>query len=138
MNYVHLSPHFPPNYYLFSVNLARLGVNVLGLADEAYDKLRPELRAALAEYYYVPDMHNYDDLVRACGYLTRHGKLHRIDAFRVLDGDRARYAPISTSLALTCLISITNASRSKAAYQRAGVTVAAEARSHPRRVGCDR
>ena len=81
MNYIHLSPHFPPNYYLFSINLARLGVNVLGLADEPYERLRPELREALAEYYYVSDLHNYDDLVRACGYLThRHGKLNRLDS----------------------------------------------------------
>lgn len=81
MNYVYLSPHFPPNYYLFAVNLARLGVNVLGLADEPYEALHPELKAALAEYYRVSDMHNYDDMLRACGYFThRHGKLDRLDS----------------------------------------------------------
>ena len=51
MNYVHVSPHFPPSYYLFAVHLARLGVNVLGLADEPHELLRPELRDALTEYY---------------------------------------------------------------------------------------
>jgi hypothetical protein len=55
MNFVFLSPHFPPNYHLFCVHLNRLGVNVLGLADEPYDLLRPELKAALAEYYRVDD-----------------------------------------------------------------------------------
>ena len=81
MNYVYLSPHFPPNYYLFSVNLARLGAVVLGLGDEPYDTLRPELRAHLTDYYRVDDMHNYDDLVRACGYFThRFGKIARLDS----------------------------------------------------------
>jgi len=81
MNFVHLSPHFPPNYYLFSVNLNRLGVRVLGIADEPYEQLTPDMTAALTEYYRVDDMHSYDQLLRACGYFThRHGKIDRIDS----------------------------------------------------------
>jgi hypothetical protein len=81
MNIVFLSPHFPPNYYLFGVHLHRLGANVLGLADEPYEKLRGELKNALTEYYHVGDMHNYDELLRALGYFThRYGKLDRIDS----------------------------------------------------------
>ncbi len=81
MNFVFISPHFPPNYYLFCVHLNRLGVNVLGLAEEPYDLLRPELKSALAEYYHVEDMHSYDQLVRALGHFThRFGKLDRIDS----------------------------------------------------------
>ncbi len=81
MNFVYLSPHFPPNYYLFAVNLRSFGANVLGLADEPYERLRPELQSALTEYYYVRDSHNYDDLVRACGYFThRYGKLDRVES----------------------------------------------------------
>jgi phosphoribosylaminoimidazole carboxylase (NCAIR synthetase) len=81
MNVVFLSPHFPPNYYHFCHQLQRLGANVLGLADEPYDHLRPELRDALTEYYRVDDMTSYDQLLRACGYLThRHGKIDRIDS----------------------------------------------------------
>src|SRR5512136_1390243 len=81
MNFVYLSPHFPPNYYLFCVNLRSFGANVLGLADEPYDRLAPELKSSLTEYYYVRDMHNYDDLVRALGYFThRYGKIDRIDS----------------------------------------------------------
>lgn len=81
MNVVFLSPHFPPNYYQFCVHLHQLGVNVLGLADEPYDRLKPELKASLAEYFRVNDMNNYDELVRACGFLThRYGKIDRIDS----------------------------------------------------------
>src|SRR5215216_695701 len=81
MNFVFLSPHFPPNYYRFSVALKYHGVNVLGLADENYDSLRPELKSALTEYYRVGDMRNYNELIKALGYFTYHfGKLDRIDS----------------------------------------------------------
>lgn len=81
MNFVYLSPHFPPNYYLFCINLQLLGVTVLGLADEPYEQLHPELKAALKEYYRVNDMNSYDDLLRALGYFThRYGKIDRIDS----------------------------------------------------------
>jgi hypothetical protein len=81
MNFVYLSPHFPPNYYRFCVGLREEGVNVLGLADVPYEALRPELRGALSEYYRVDDMNSYDGLVRAMGHFThRHGKLDGIDS----------------------------------------------------------
>jgi len=81
MNFVFLSPHFPPNYYRFAVALKNHGVNVLGLADEPYDALRPELKASLTEYFRVNNLHNYDELVRALGYFThRYGKLDRLDS----------------------------------------------------------
>ncbi|HEY7528181.1 MAG TPA: hypothetical protein VH660_03450, partial [Candidatus Deferrimicrobiaceae bacterium] len=81
MNFVYLSPHFPPNYYRFCVQLNRLGATVLGLADSPYDSLRPELKEALTEYYRVEDLHRYDQLLRGCGYFThRYGKLDRIDS----------------------------------------------------------
>jgi hypothetical protein len=81
MNFVFLSPHFPPNYFRFAVALRNHGVNVLGLADEGYDSLRHELKSALTEYFRVNDMHNYDELVRALGYFThRYGKLDRLDS----------------------------------------------------------
>ena len=81
MNFVYLSPHFPPNYAQFCQQLAYLGVNVLGLADEPYDLLPHTLKSALSVYYRVNDMHNYDELLRALGYFThQYGKLDRIDS----------------------------------------------------------
>jgi hypothetical protein len=81
MNFVFISPHFPPNYYQFCMALRSLGATVLGVADEPYNNLRQELKDALNEYYFVPNLHNYDDLVRALGYLTYHyGKLDGLDS----------------------------------------------------------
>ncbi len=79
MNIVFVSPHFPPNFFNFCVALRRAGANVLGIADERYDSLRYELRAALTEYFRVEEM-TYDQLLRGVAFLTyRHGKLDRIE-----------------------------------------------------------
>jgi hypothetical protein len=81
MNFVFLSPHFPPNYYQFCLHLHYLGVTVLGLADEPYDLFHPALKSALTEYYRVNNLHNFDELLRALGYFThRFGKIDRIDS----------------------------------------------------------
>lgn len=81
MNFVYLSPHFPPQYRAFPIALKRLGATVLGLADEPYEQIPGELKSALSEYYRVPDMLHYDQMVRAMGYLThRYGKIGGIDS----------------------------------------------------------
>ena len=82
MNIIHFSPHFPDNYYAFSAALRRLGATALGIGDAPYDGLRPELKAALTEYYQVRSMEDYDQVLRAVGHFThRHGKMDRIDSF---------------------------------------------------------
>ncbi|NBD36051.1 MAG: carboxylate--amine ligase [Chloroflexi bacterium] len=81
MNIVLLSPHFPTNFYNFAVALRRLGVNVLGIGDAAYADLPSALQEALVEYYRVDNLHDYDQLQRACGYFVhRHGKLDRFES----------------------------------------------------------
>jgi len=69
MNIVFLSPQFPPHYFRFCRSLKAAGANVLGIGDEPYDNLSQEVRSALTEYYRIDNMHNYDALVRACGFL---------------------------------------------------------------------
>jgi len=81
MNIVFLSPHFPPNFYLFCVHLRNAGATVLGIADAPYNELRDELREAMTEYYRVENMENYDELLRACGYFVhRYGRLDRVES----------------------------------------------------------
>lgn len=82
MNIIHFSPHFPDNYYRFSVGLKLAGATALGIGDAPYDSLCPELKAALTEYYRVDSMENYDQVLGAVNYFThRHGKMDRIDSF---------------------------------------------------------
>ena len=81
LNFIHISPHFPPNYTHFAEQLHTLGVNVFGIADEPYDQLSHELKESLTEYYFVNDMHNYDEVLRACGYFThKYGKLDAVES----------------------------------------------------------
>ena len=81
MNMIYLSPHFPPQYHRFCKNLKQLGANVLGVGDASYEDLDPEVRDALTEYYRLADMHDYGQLVRACGYYThRYGKIDRFES----------------------------------------------------------
>ena len=134
MNYVHLSPHFPPNYHLFSVNLARLGATVLGLADEPHEQLLPELRGALTEYYRVGDMHNYDDLLRAGGHFThRHGKIARLDSHTEYWMETEARLRMDFNIAgpqVNEVAAIKRKSLMKAAFQRAGVPAARGAIVH--------
>lgn len=81
MNYVFISPHFPPNYKQFAVRLNEEGVNVLGIGSESYDILDLELKSVLTEYYKVDNMNNYDQLLKACAFLTfKYGKIDRIES----------------------------------------------------------
>ncbi|MHB2016072.1 MAG: ATP-grasp domain-containing protein [Candidatus Xenobia bacterium] len=81
MNFVTLSPHFPPNYKNFAYRLREAGVNVLGIADAPYVELGPELQAAVSEYFRVDDMQDYNQMLRALGFLTwRHGRIDRIES----------------------------------------------------------
>jgi len=128
MNFVFLSPHFPPNFYRFAARLKQHGVTVLGLADENYDALRPELKGALTEYFRVNDMHNYDELVRALGYLThRHGKLDRLDSHNEywLETEAALRTDFNIfGLRLDDMQRIKRKSMMKDVFVRAGVKVA--------------
>jgi len=81
MNIVYLSPHFPHHYHLFCKNLKTLGANVLGVGDAPYEELEERVQGALTEYYRITDMHDYDQLLRACGYFThRYGKIDRFES----------------------------------------------------------
>src|SRR5512140_603022 len=81
MNFVFISPHFPPQYFHFATALRERGVNVLAIGDAPYDTLRHELRDSIREYFFTSSLHDYDALLRATGYLTwRHGRIDRIES----------------------------------------------------------
>jgi len=80
-NILYLSPNFPTNFKSFSVALKKAGARVFGLGDEPYHQLSPALKEVFTEYYKVSDLHNYDELIRACGYFThKYGKIYRLDS----------------------------------------------------------
>ncbi len=128
MNFVFLSPHFPPNYYPFCLRLKEQGVRVLGLADAPWEALRPDLREALAEYYHVGDMHDYDALVRALGhFIHRHGRIDRIDSMNEywLETEAALRTDFNIpGIRSDAIEAMRRKSRMKEIYRGAGVAVA--------------
>ena len=81
MNFVFISPHFPKHYWNFCDRLHKNGVNVLGIGDCPYDDLSEELKASLTEYYFVPDLSDYDLMLRAVAFFTfKYGKIDWIES----------------------------------------------------------
>ena len=128
MNIVFLSPHFPPNYFPFCVHLKRMGANVLGVADAQLERMRPELKAALTEYYRVDDMENYDQLVRALGYFThRYGKIDRLDSLNEywLETEAQLRTDFNIDgLKTRQMAAIKRKSKMKSVFEKAGIDVA--------------
>jgi hypothetical protein len=128
MNVVFLSPHFPPNMWLFCQRLQAQGAAVLGIDDAPYDRLRAELRDSLAEYYRVDDLHDLDGLIRAVGWLThRRGKIDRLESLNEywLETDaRLRTEFNITGLKRDQMERVKRKSAMKEVFQRAGVPVA--------------
>ncbi|MBQ6343139.1 MAG: hypothetical protein IJI41_08465 [Anaerolineaceae bacterium] len=77
MNYIFISPSYPISCTLFCDRLNKACVNVLGIGDTPYDMLNDHLKNALAEYYYVNSLDDYDQVYRAAGYFIH--KYGRID-----------------------------------------------------------
>lgn len=128
MNVIHFSPHFPDNYYPFSVGLKQAGANALGIGDAAYESLRPELRFALTEYFRVDSMEDYDQVLRGVGYFThRYGKIDRIDSFNEhwLDLEaRIRTDFNMFGLKTDTIDTVKHKSKMKERFREAGIAVA--------------
>lgn len=81
MNFVYLSPHFPPNFQAFCYNLKNLGVRVLGIADVPYNQLGDSLKDILTEYYRVDSMEEYDQVYRAVAFfIHKYGRIDGLDS----------------------------------------------------------
>jgi hypothetical protein len=81
VNVIFLSPHFPPQFYLFCRALKEEGATVLGIGDAASHSLPRHVTDALSTYFHVPDMARYDEVMRGVGFLIfRHGRIDRVDS----------------------------------------------------------
>lgn len=81
MNYIVISPYYPANFQPFTLALHEQGINVLGIGQEPYEQLNPELKNALTEYYRVNNLEDLDEVKRAVAYLFfKHGPIDRIES----------------------------------------------------------
>ena len=80
-NFIFISPDFPDNYWKFCKELKNNGFNVLGIGDCPYNQLKEEVKSSLAEYYWVTNLQNYDEVFRAVAFFTfRYGKIEFIES----------------------------------------------------------
>ena len=80
-NIIFISPNFPVNYWQFCKELKNNGMNVLGIGEQPYDDLKPELRASLNEYYKVNSLENYDEVYRAVAFFTfKYGRIDWLES----------------------------------------------------------
>ena len=80
-NFIFISPNFPTNYWMFCRELKKNGLNVLGIGDQAYDELNPDLKDSLNEYYKVSNLENNDEVFRAVAFFTfKYGKIDWLES----------------------------------------------------------
>ena len=81
MQWIHLSPHFPPNFYHFAQRFQQRGGKVLGITDQNKQQLRTELRNALHDHEQVSSLHNKTEVMAAVDRLIhRNGKIDLVES----------------------------------------------------------
>ena len=128
-NFIFLSPNFPTNYWQFCRELRRNGLNVLGIGDQPYDELSPQLKDSLSEYYKVTSLENYDEVYRAVAFfIFRYGRIDWLESNNEYWLERdARLRTdfhIESGFQSGDMSRIKYKSRMKEYYQKAGIPVA--------------
>ena len=81
MNIIFISPHFPLHFYHFCQRLKGLGAKVLGIGDCPYEHLAQEVRESVTEYYYLPSLEDYEQVMRATAFFTfKYGKIDYVES----------------------------------------------------------
>ena len=128
-NVVFISPNFPTNYWQFCRELRNNGLNVLGVGDQPYDDLKPELRASLTEYYKVSSLENYDEVYRAVAFfIHKYGRIDWLESNNEywLEKDAALRTDfhITSGFQTEDMPRIKYKSKMKKFYQKAGIPTA--------------
>ena len=128
-NFIFISPNFPTNYWQFCRELKNDGMNVLGIGDQPYDELKPELKDSLNEYYKVNSLENYDEVYRAVAFFTfKHGRIDWLESNNEywLERDAALRTDfhITSGFQTSDMPRIKYKSKMKEYYQKAGIATA--------------
>ncbi|MCC8151134.1 MAG: ATP-grasp domain-containing protein [Lachnospiraceae bacterium] len=128
-NVIFISPNFPTNYWQFCRELKSNGLNVLGIGDQPYDELMPELKESLNEYYKVNSLEDYDEVYRAVAFFTfKYGRIDFIESnneyWLEQDAKLRTDFNIKTGFQEKDLPRIKYKSKMKKYYEKAGIPVA--------------
>ena len=128
-NFIFISPNFPTNYWQFCRELKNNGMNVLGIGDQPYDELKPELKDSLNEYYKVGSLENYDEVYRAVAFfIFKYGRIDWLESNNEywLERDAALRTDfhITSGFQTSDMPRIKYKSKMKEYYQKAGIATA--------------
>ena len=95
-----------------------------------------KLKAALAEYYLIPDMEDYDKTLRAMGhFIHKHGRIDRFESLNEhwLDLEAGIRTDFNIEgIRLDYVQNIKRKSRMRAAFRKAGVNIIAQRKTSER------
>lgn len=128
-NFIFISPNFPTNYWMFCRELKNNGLNVLGIGDQPYDELNPDLKNSLNEYYKVSSLENEDEVYRAVAFLTyKHGRIDWLESnneyWLERDAKLRTDFNIQSGFQISDIPRIKYKSKMKEFYTKAGIPVA--------------
>ena len=104
-------------------------MNVLGIGDQPYDELMPELKNSLTEYYKVGSMEDYDQMYRAVAYfIFKYGRIDYLESnneyWLEQDARLRTDFHITTGFQASDIPRIKYKSKMKEYYKKAGITTA--------------
>ncbi|MBQ7840948.1 MAG: ATP-grasp domain-containing protein [Lachnospiraceae bacterium] len=128
-NFIFISPNFPTNYWMFCRELKKNGLNVLGIGDQPYEELSPDLKNSLNEYYKVSNLENDDEVYRAVAFfIFKHGRIDWLESnneyWLERDAKLRTDFNIPTGFQASDIPHIKFKSRMKEYYTKAGIPVA--------------
>ena len=128
-NFIFISPNFPTNYWQFCKELKANGMNVLGIGDQPYDELSPNLKDSLNEYYKVSSLENYEEVYRAVAFfIFKHGRIDWLESnneyWLERDAKLRTAFNITTGFQESDMPRIKYKSKMKEFYTKAGIPVA--------------
>lgn len=128
-NFVFISPNYPENYWMFVRGLKKHGARVLCIVDTAYENLKPELKANMAECYRVNSFNNYDEMYKAVAYFAfKYGKIDWIEsnneAWLDLDARLRDDFNVKTGYSEKQILEFQSKSEMKKYFKKAGVATA--------------
>ena len=128
-NFVFISPNFPTNYWQFCRELKNNGLNVLGIGEQPYDELNPDLKASLNEYYKVNSLENYDEVYRAVAFfIFKYGRIDWLESnneyWLERDAQLRTDFHITSGFQADYMVRIRHKSKMKEFYTKAGIPVA--------------
>ena len=128
-NFIFISPNFPTNYLQVCKELKNNGMNVLGIGDQPYDELSPNLKDSLNEYYKVSSLENYEEVYRAVAFfIFKHGRIDWLESnneyWLERDAKLRTAFNITTGFQESDMPRIKYKSKMKEFYTKAGIPVA--------------